>query len=126
MISVVCLPKMRPAEARAAFLRGNRFPAAEAARLGLINAAVPAGQLDAEVDAVVADLLLGGPQAMAACKQLLAEVPGMPVEEAFAWTAELSSRLFAGDEGREGMAAYLEKRRPAWAQQVPDRSEGAR
>jgi methylglutaconyl-CoA hydratase len=115
MISVVCLPKMRPAEAREAFLRGNRFPAGEAARLGLVNTAVPADQLEAEVDAVVADLLLGGPEAIVASKQLLAQVPGMPIDEAFAWTSELSGRLFASEEGREGMTAYLEKRSPSWA-----------
>jgi methylglutaconyl-CoA hydratase len=115
MISVVCLPKMRPADARAAFLRGGRFPGTEAARLGLVNAAVPAERLDAEVDAVVADLLLGGPEAIAACKQLLDRVPGMPVDDAFGWTSELSAGLFTGAEGREGMTAYLEKRRPSWA-----------
>jgi methylglutaconyl-CoA hydratase len=115
MISVVCLPKMRPADARSAFLRGNRFPAQEAVRLGLINEAVPADQLDGAVDAIVGDLLLGGPEAIAANKQLLAQVPGMPAGEAFDWTAELSARLFTGDEGREGMAAYLEKRPPSWA-----------
>jgi methylglutaconyl-CoA hydratase len=114
VISVVCLPKMRPAEARAAFLRGNRFPAAEAARLGIINAAVPAEQLDAEVGAVVADLLQGAPGALAAAKQLLDRVPGMPVDDAFAWTAQLSAELFAGDEAREGMSAYLEKRSAPW------------
>ena len=115
VISVVCLPKLREADARAAFLRGGRFPATEAARMGLINAAVPAADLDAEVDAVVQDLLLGGPQALAAAKELLRTVPGMPEDDAFAWAGELSARLFAGDEGREGMAAYLEKRRPSWA-----------
>lgn len=117
MISVLCLPKLREADARAAFLRGNRFPATEAARMGLINAAVPADQLDAEVDAVVADLLLGGPNAIAACKRLLDEVPGTPVDEAFAWTQRFSAELFRSDEAREGMGAYLEKRTPPW---VPD------
>jgi methylglutaconyl-CoA hydratase len=119
VISVVCLPKLRTADARAAFLRGNRFTAVEAAEMGLINAAVPADQLDAEVDAVVTDLLAGGPHALAAAKQLLAEVPGRPVDEAFRWTGELSARLFAGDEAREGMAAYLERRPASW---VPDPS----
>jgi methylglutaconyl-CoA hydratase len=57
VISVVCLPKLRSADARAAFLRGTRFPAAEAARIGLINSAVPAGRLDDEVAAAVDDLL---------------------------------------------------------------------
>jgi methylglutaconyl-CoA hydratase len=114
VISVVCLPKLRPADARAAFLRGTRFPAAEAARIGLINAAVPVETLDAEVDAVVQDLLAGGPHAIAAAKQLLVEVPAMAVDDAFAWTAQLSAQLFASDEAKEGMSAYLEKRPAAW------------
>lgn len=119
VISVVCLPKLRTADARSAFLRGNRFPAAEAARMGLINAAVPADHLDAEVDAVVSDLLAGGPQALAAAKQLLHSVPGMPVDEAFRWTGELSAHLFTTDEAREGMTAFLEKRPAAWVQLGP-------
>ncbi len=114
VISVVCLPKLRPIDASSAFLRGNRFPASEAARMGLITAAVPADRLDDEVGAVVADLLAGSPAAIAAAKQLLDRVPGMPVEEAFAWTGELSNRLFATDEAREGMAAFLEKRPAPW------------
>lgn len=117
MISVLCLPKLREADARAAFLRGNRFLAPEAARMGLINAAVPADELDAAVDAIVADLLAGGPNAIAASKRLLAEVPGMGVDEAFAWTQQLSSELFRSDEAREGMGAYLEKRPAPWVPQ---------
>lgn len=119
VISVVCLPKLRTADARSAFLRGNRFPATEAARMGLINAAVPAAQLDAEVDAVVSDLLAGGPEAIAAAKQLLRDVPGMSIDDAFRWTGELSARLFTGDEAREGMTAFLEKRPAAWVRPVP-------
>lgn len=118
VISVVCLPKLRTADARSAFLRGNRFSAADAARMGLINAAVPADRLDAEVDAVVTDLLAGGPGAIAAAKRLLREVPGAPVDDAFRWTGALSAELFASDEAREGMTAYLEKRPAAW---VPSR-----
>lgn len=114
VISVACLPKLRPVDAAAAFLRGNRFPASEAARMGLITAAVPAERLDDEVGAVVADLLAGSPAAIAAAKQLLDRVPGMPVEEAFAWTGELSARLFTSEEAREGMTAYLEKRPASW------------
>ena len=123
VISVVCLPKLRTADARSAFLRGNRFTGADAARMGLINAAVPADHLDAEVAAVVADLLAGGPAAIAAAKRLLLEVPGMPREDAFAFTGELSARLFGTDEAREGMTAYLEKRPAAWVPSRPD--EGA-
>jgi methylglutaconyl-CoA hydratase len=114
VISVVCLPKMRPADARAAFLRGTRFPAADAARMGLINAAVPADRLDDEVAGAVDDLLAGGPGALAASKRLLVEVPGMPVAEAFSWTGALSAELFAGEEARAGIRAYLEKRPAPW------------
>ena len=123
VISVVCLPKLRPADARAAFLRGNRFTAVEAAQMGLINAAVPTDQLDAAVDAVVSDLLAGGPQAIAAAKRLLVEVPGTPVDEAFRWTSELSARLFAGEEAAEGMRAFLEKRPAAWVRPAPGRED---
>ena len=115
MISVVCLPKMRRGDALEAFLRGKRFPAPRAAELGLINRAVPAGELDAAVDEVVGDLLLGGPTALGLAKQLVYEVPGLPVDEAFRVTARQSAELFGSDEARQGMAAYLEKRRPPWA-----------
>ena len=120
MISVLCLPKMRRAEAAAAFLRGNRFSAAEAARLGLINAAVPAESLDDEVEAVVADLLAGGPSALAAAKQLVHRVPEMSFDDALVWAERLSAELFAGDEAAEGMDAFLNKRTPEW---VPDKGE---
>jgi methylglutaconyl-CoA hydratase len=123
VISVVCLPKMRPSEAREAFLRARRFPAAEAARLGLINAAVPAEGLNAEVDAVVSDLLAASPGAIAASKRLLAEVPGAPVDEAFRWTAELSAQLFDTEDAKEGMNAFLEKRPPAWVRPAPSERE---
>lgn len=118
IISVICLPKMRRADAAAAFLQGNRLEASEAAQLGLINAAVPPGELDARVADVVADLLLGGPNALAAAKQLLARVPTMEFTAALEWASDLSASLFAGAEGREGMSAYLEKRSPSWV--LPD------
>src|SRR3546814_20844834 len=61
VISVMCLSKLRTADARATFLRGHRFSAVEAAEMGLINAAVPADRLDSEVDAIVDDLLAAAP-----------------------------------------------------------------
>lgn len=115
IISVICLPKMRQADATEAFLRGNRFLAPEAVRLGLINQAVPSGELDEAVNEVVADLLEGSPGGLAACKQLVTKVPALGFDDALAWTAELSAQLFRGPEGAEGMAAYLEKRPPSWS-----------
>lgn len=120
IISVVCLPKMRRGEAMEAFLRGHRFPASRAAELGLISRAVPAEQLDAAVEEVVADLRKGGPKALGFAKRLVYEVPGMAQKEAFDWTARLSGELFAGEEAKEGMAAFLGKRKASWAEEPGD------
>ena len=114
MISVLCLPKMRTADARSAFLRGNRFLAPEGERMGIINRAVPAGEIDAVVEEVVSDLVKGSPAALATTKRLLAEVPNLTTDDAFAWTAPLSAELFKGDDAKEGMAAFLEKRPASW------------
>ena len=115
IISVVCLEKMRPGDAREAFLRGNRFGATRAAELGLISRAVGRDQLDEAVAEVLADVCMGGPEALAAAKQLVNKVPRMEREEAVKWTAELSATIFAGEEAAEGMTAFLEKRPAAWA-----------
>ena len=114
MISVLCLPKLRTADAADAILRGRRFPASEAVAMGLINRAVPADELDDAVNEIVTDLLAGGPNALAASKQLLARVPGMDIDEAFAWTGRLSGELFRSDEATDGMAAYIGKRPAPW------------
>lgn len=115
IISVICLPKMRIGDAQAAFLRGQRFDGTEAARLGLITKAVDPDELDAEIESIVSDLLLGGPIALAAAKDVLRRVPQMHPDDAFPWAAGRSAELFASDEAAEGMAAYLEKRPPNWA-----------
>jgi len=115
IISVVCLPKMRRGEAMEAFLRGHRFPASRAAELGLISRAVPADALDAAVEEVLADLRLGGPEALGFAKRLVHEVPAMEQKEAFAWAADLSRRLFQGEEAAAGMKAFLKREKPPWA-----------
>jgi methylglutaconyl-CoA hydratase len=115
IISVVCLPKLRRADALDLFLSGERISAARAAEVGLITRAVPAADLDAEVTAVVARLLAGGPSALAAAKRLVYTIPGMDREAAFTRTTEVSQALFASAEAAEGMAAFREKRLPSWA-----------
>ncbi|MBW2288874.1 MAG: enoyl-CoA hydratase/isomerase family protein [Deltaproteobacteria bacterium] len=115
IISVVCLPKMRRGEAMEVFLRGHRFPAARAAELGLISRAVPADELDAAVAEVLADLRLGGPEALGVAKRLVHEVPTMEQKEAFAWTADLSGRLFKSKEAAAGMKAFLKREKAPWA-----------
>ena len=120
IVSVVCLPKMRQGEAMEAFLRGNRFPATRAAELGLINRAVPGDRLDEAVEEVLADLRRGGPEALGLAKNLVYEVPKRSQADAVEWTTSLSNQLFSGDEAKEGMRAFLEKRPPSWAKSDDD------
>ncbi len=115
IISVVCLPKLRRADALELFLSGERITAARAAEVGLITRAVPAADLDTEVALLVAKLLAGGPSALAAAKRLVYTIPGMDREAAFTRTTEVSQALFASAEAAEGMAAFREKRLPSWA-----------
>lgn len=116
IMSAICLPKMRQGDAKSAFLRGALFDGAEACRLGLVTTAVGSvEELDAEVEAVITDLLLGGPEAFAATKQLFDTVPYMEPGEAIAYASTRSAEQFGSDEAAEGMAAYLEKRPPYWA-----------
>ncbi|MFV2040039.1 MAG: enoyl-CoA hydratase/isomerase family protein [Acidimicrobiales bacterium] len=114
IISVVCLPRMSRGQAMEAFLRGNRFPASQAADLGLISRAVPAEQLDAEVDAVVDDLVRGGPQALATAKRLVNEVPAMGQSDAFRFTSALSAELFSSAEAAAGVRAFLAHEPAPW------------
>src|SRR3546814_14430483 len=94
VISVMCLSKLRTADARATFLRGHRFSAVEAAEMGLINAAVPADRLDSEVDAIVDALLAAAPGGLAAAQELLARVPPLRPAEALEGTSTMSGQPF--------------------------------
>jgi methylglutaconyl-CoA hydratase len=124
IISVVCLPKLRRADALELFLSGERISAARAAEVGLITRTVPQDALDAEVAAMAAKLLAGGPSALAAAKRLVYTIPGMDREEAFTRTTEISQALFASAEAAEGMAAFREKRLPSWAPPAPPEPPG--
>lgn len=114
IVSVVCLPKLRRADALELFLTGERISASRAADVGLINRAVSDDDLDLSVGDIVEKLLLGGPSALAAAKQLVTAVPDMDRGAAFAWTAQLSAALFAAPEAAEGIAAFREKRPASW------------
>jgi methylglutaconyl-CoA hydratase len=118
IISVVCLPKMRRGDALELFLSGERVPAWRAADVGLINQA--ATDLDTAVDEIVGKLVQGGPNALAAAKQLVSRVPTMPRDDAFAWTAKLSADLFRSDEAATGTKAFREKTAAPWVPQAPD------
>jgi methylglutaconyl-CoA hydratase len=116
IISVVVLPKLGVTKAMELFLTGDTFDATEAARLGLLNAAVPAGQLDETLARYVASVLKGAPGALSGCKRLVREVPGMTLDEAFAQTSAWTAQYFGSEEALEGMTAFAQKRPPRWAE----------
>ncbi len=109
---------IRAMGARAAhryFLTAERFDAAEALRTGFVQAVVAPEALDAKVDELVRALLGAGPAAVRACKRLVQEVAQREIDAALiAETVAAIADIRASDEGREGVSAFLQKRRPAW------------
>jgi methylglutaconyl-CoA hydratase len=101
--------------ARRYVITAERFSAAQAQRLGLVQVLAAPQALDAEVQTLLDALLANGPQAVAAGKRLVQDLAGQPITEALrADTARRIADIRAGDEGREGVAAFLERREPAW------------
>lgn len=96
-------------------LTAERFDAAEAKAIGFVHEVCAPDALDATVDALVAAIVANGPRAARACKQLVRDVAGQPVTaELRAETARRIADIRAGDEGREGLQSFLDKRAPAW------------
>ena len=116
-ISPYLLKRMGERHLREYFLTGERFSAARAAEMGLVNAVVPADQLDAAVDEKVKMILTGGAEALAVSKELIREVGERSLDENGPYTAEVISKLRMSDEGQEGMNAFLEKRKPRWTEE---------
>jgi methylglutaconyl-CoA hydratase len=102
--------------ARRLMLTAERFDAAEAYRIGLVHdLATSVEALDEIVNEVLGSLLLAGPRAQAACKALVRSIAHRPIDErVIADTAERIATVRASDEAREGIAAFLTRRSPAW------------
>jgi methylglutaconyl-CoA hydratase len=106
--------KIGPGRAMPLFVTGERFSAARAAEIGLVHRAVPDAEIDAAVGETIAALLECGPQAQSAAKALVRAVAGADGAAADEYTAALIGRIRTSEEGREGVNAFLEKRKPAW------------
>ena len=103
-------------QARRYMLTGERFSAEEAYRLGLVHEVVPESVLDERLTSVLSMLLENGPGAMAAVKSLMDRVAGGALDETMIEdTAKRISEIRATKEGREGVSAFLEKRKPRWS-----------
>jgi methylglutaconyl-CoA hydratase len=102
-------------QARRYFVTGESFTAAEAYRIGLLHDIVPPAELEARVNEVLGALLLAGPQAQREAKLLVRAVANRVIDaKVIAESAEWIARVRATDEAREGVAAFLGKRSPAW------------
>jgi methylglutaconyl-CoA hydratase len=101
--------------ARRYFLTAERFDAAEAYRIGLVHDVVPAVDLDNRVDDVLAAIFAAGPRAQSESKALIRAVAHRPIDDrVIADTASRIARVRASPEAKEGVAAFLDKRRAAW------------
>jgi methylglutaconyl-CoA hydratase len=114
-ISPYVVRAMGERQARRYFLSAEVFGAEEALRIGMLSALVPAGELDSAVDNLLKNLVAGGPQAQARIKELIRAVANRPVDDALAAdTAKRIAEIRVSPEGKEGIASFLEKRKPSW------------
>lgn len=113
-ISPYVLKKCGEGNCREFFLTGERLTAEKAFRAGLVNQVVEPEEVEKAVNGIAENLLTSGPAAITQCKELLRRVSAMSLEKAREYTAEVIAKLRMSDEGQEGMAAFLEKRKPKW------------
>ncbi|MYM69544.1 enoyl-CoA hydratase/isomerase family protein [Pseudoduganella sp. FT55W] len=114
-ISPYVIKAMGENASRRYFLTAERFGAQEALRIGFVHEVVSAGTLDAKVAEIVKALVNNSPNAVQQAKVLVRKVAGQEVNDALlADTAERIAHIRASDQGREGVASFLEKRKPAW------------
>jgi methylglutaconyl-CoA hydratase len=114
-ISPYVIKAMGENAARRYFLTAERFNAREALRIGLVHDIATAATLDGQVDAIAAALAANSPNAVRQAKALVREIAGQPVTDTLiADTAHRIAQIRASGEGREGVAAFLDKRKPSW------------
>ena len=114
-ISPYVLAAMGERAAQRYFLTAERFSAAEAYRIGLVQELTLPGEIDATINEILGHLVTAGPVSLAATKDLIRAVARKPLDaKLIADTATRIAKARASDEGREGVRSFLEKRKPAW------------
>ncbi len=116
VISPFVIAKIGVSHARALFLSGERFGAARAERIGLVHEVVPDDELDARIDAIVAELKTAGPHAASAAKRIIADVSEAGYDETLPLTARAIAKQRTSPEGQEGLRAFLERRAASWTE----------
>ena len=118
VISPYVFRRIGEGNARRYFLSGERFDTQRAYEMGLIQQIVTPEELEPAIEDIISQLLKGGPLAVAHCKQLAFAVAGHNAQSQKStdeFTAGLIARLRVSAEGQEGLAAFLEKRKPDWS-----------
>ena len=101
--------------ARRYFLTAEVFDAQEALRIGMLSLLVQPAELDSTIESLVKHLLAGGPESHAKIKALIRDVAGRRADDALAAeTAKRIAEIRGSPEGKEGIAAFLEKRKASW------------
>ncbi|HUZ83191.1 MAG TPA: enoyl-CoA hydratase-related protein [Gaiellales bacterium] len=119
IVSPYVLRAIGPGHARSLFVAGERFPAGRALEIGLVHRVVAADRLDQAVADTVLGVLEGGPAAIAEAKRLVRDATaGLALGD----RAQRLAEVRAGAEAQEGMAAFLERRKPQWAPRSPESS----
>ena len=114
-ISPYVIKAMGEQAARRYFLTAERFDAIEARRIGFAHEVVAADALDGAVASIVKALVNNSPNAVKEAKTLVRDIVGQPVDDALlADTAGRIAVIRSSLEGREGVASFLEKRKPTW------------
>jgi methylglutaconyl-CoA hydratase len=114
VISPFVLPKIGASNARALFVTGERFDAAQAQRIGLVHHVTGAEALDARIATILDEFRTAAPTAIAASKALVRDVAAATPDEATALTARAIARQRTSPEGQEGLRAFLERRPAGW------------
>ena len=114
-IAPYVLRAMGPRAAHRYFLTGERFDTAQALRMGFVHEVVAADDLDTAVDNLLKHLLQAGPAAVRACKKLVLDTAEREITAQLTQqTVEAIADIRASAEGKEGVQAFLGKRKPAW------------
>ncbi len=114
VISPFVLQKIGPGHARALFTTAQRFGAQRAQLIGLVHVVTPYKNLDDTTERQVQELLTSAPGAASEAKSLVERVSRTSVPAVYDYTVETNARMRETAEGREGISAFLEKRRPRW------------
>lgn len=120
VISPYVVARVGLAQAKQLMLTGARLDGVQAAAAGLVTMAAPSDTLEAQVAALVNDVLQASPQALAACKELLFTVNEKRPAETAVYRLNLLNQLRKSQEGQEGMMAFIQKRPPRWIETLED------